>query len=362
MSLFNPDKVEALRKYLEAELAMAALVRGQFQHLLAPIITGHFQVIDYYGRKWEVHSIDNPIYRDPGRDGILLPGWEPDDFELRYWSADWDKFDALDLVKQHEPEPITKDSLIGEALDIETLYSWKLCMDADWRQNAVRREKCGAHWRHRGVICTQPKGHTGTHQGKYERRTLMWTDEDMVHVRKKSTTTLIGWRVWKCVKGPRLKSVTADREWDSPVMRTKPGTVPSSWLEETTIYDNFGGHQLPHPANMETHDYGVYAYKTPLLCWEKLLWHDRNRFHDTPQYLVIGSMDLSGIVVEHELGYRAEIAAVRELWYISNDFSDALGEGQRRARELGEFYKCDCHVITPGQVKGWAKWYTDGDK
>lgn len=347
-----------------------ALVRGSFQQLLS---SGWFVIGDTF---FQVHSIDNPIYSDPGRDGILLPALD--------WKVTWSGVDHsfspnLFFDIDHTPngpkvtyirDVIENGSLIGEYVEIENLYSWNLAMDERWRESAQRKKKvpiCGAFWRQRSAHCRLESGHTGSHQGRSKGGlfTYIWTDEDMIHKRQTGTTTLTGWRVWKCVKGPRLKSVTADREWDSPVMRTKPGTVPASWLEETTGYTQSDGHQLPHPTNKETHDYGVYAYKTPLLCWEKLLQHDRERDHYTrtePQYLVIGRMDLSGIVVEHELGYRAEIAVIQELWYVSNDFADALGEGQRRVRELSEFYKCDVHLLAPNQIHGWAKWYTDGEE
>lgn len=341
------------------------IVRGQFQHFLAPKVWGRLMMVDDYGiYQKPIHTIDFPVYPDPGRDGILLPpainfyGYDYESSEFTFFTH-LNDVEVKPIVKA---TPITNGSLIGEPyIEPETLYFWQLAMDENWRQNTVKKEKCSAHWRQRDMICTRPLGHEGTHQGKSQRgHTLMWTDADMVVVRKKSETALVGWRVWKCVKGPRLKSVTADRTWESPVMRTKPGTIPSSHLEGTTIYGQSNGHQLPHPKTKE-YDYGVYAYKTPLLCWERLLEPDQRRdqrYGMEPQYLVIGSMDLSGVVIEHELGYRAEIATVRELWYISNDFADALGEGLRRAQELGEFYKCDCHLLPPGQLKAWAQYYT----
>lgn len=81
----------------------------------------------------------------------------------------------------------------------------------------------------------------------------------------------------------RLRSFRAPYAWDGPVLRA---------------------HRLPSESPFSRA--GVYALKSPKLCNVDLYW-------DTDECWVAGWVALSGRVVEHERGYRAERAVIRRL-------------------------------------------------
>ena len=102
-------------------------------------------------------------------------------------------------------------------------------------------------------------------------------------------TELLAWRVWRLGfflrrhsgdGGPRLLSLTAPCVWNGPVVRVHPPIIE-------TLTPN-----------------GIYALKPEVA--DRVDW--RNQF-----CWVSGTIALSGRVVEHALGYRAERAVVREL-------------------------------------------------
>lgn len=105
---------------------------------------------------------------------------------------------------------------------------------------------------------------------------------------------LIGRRMWGlCVWWEdgelRLTSIAAPCAWDGPVHRAHltPGV------------------ERPYPGFKEVGSAGVYAFKP-----EAAEWMDREC---RTLGLVTGHVALSGRVVEHELGYRAERAVIRDL-------------------------------------------------
>jgi hypothetical protein len=110
-------------------------------------------------------------------------------------------------------------------------------------------------------------------------------------VRWQGTHELLAWRAWRIancvsrardfVNGPCLVSLTAPCIWNGPVVRA---TLPSEIVDPPS---------------------GIYALKPRY--GERWQW----------QYLegcwVTGTVALSGRVIEHELGYRAERVVIRDL-------------------------------------------------
>ena len=105
-----------------------------------------------------------------------------------------------------------------------------------------------------------------------------------------SDTELLAWRAWRLglllpedgddATGPILLSLVAPCVWNGPVVHEgKP----------------FGTIQIPS---------GIYALKPSVL--DRFNWQNEHCW-------VTGTIALSGRVVEHEIGYRAERAVVREL-------------------------------------------------
>lgn len=155
---------------------------------------------------------------------------------------------------------------------------------------------------------------------------------------------IIAWRGWCLSKddhGPVLKSVTRD--------------VP--WLGPSLTADAKPGHRTPDPNYYWRGDNtsGIYALRELGEHYSKMS--------------VVGSVALSGIVVEGENGYRAEHATIRSLrlrslpdrqpqyqarYYGMNNLiieppePPRLGWGRLRAWEvaalLAERYKCECDI------------------
>jgi hypothetical protein len=62
-------------------------------------------------------------------------------------------------------------------------------------------------------------------------------------------------------------------------------------------------------------DYGVYSYKSVELL---------NGLHPVAYGQVVGLIESSGHVVEHEYGYRAQICVIKELWYMVVEVRGAM--------------------------------------
>lgn len=101
---------------------------------------------------------------------------------------------------------------------------------------------------------------------------------------------LLAWRGWRLATlmsasgaddGPRLLSLSAPCIWNGPVVHAG---IPRETVETPS---------------------GIYALKADVA--------DRSQWETSEHCWVTGSIALSGCVVEHALGYRAERAVVREL-------------------------------------------------
>lgn len=104
-----------------------------------------------------------------------------------------------------------------------------------------------------------------------------------------SDAELLAWRAWRLGfllrraggdGGPRLLSLSAPCVWNGPVVRD---SIPLPTVEQPS---------------------GIYALKTEVA--DRVQWQNEHCW-------VTGTIGLSGRVVEHALGYRAERAVVREL-------------------------------------------------
>ncbi len=103
------------------------------------------------------------------------------------------------------------------------------------------------------------------------------------------STELIAWRAWRLGfflrraggdGGPRLLSLAAPCIWNGPVVRDR---VPLPNVDQPS---------------------GIFALKPEV--GDRIQWQNENCW-------VTGTIALSGRVIEHELGYRAERAVVRDL-------------------------------------------------
>ena len=141
------------------------------------------------------------------------------------------------------------------------------------------------------------------------------------------TSEILAWRGWlrdtKNDYEPVLRSFNYDVRWDGPSLTADK--VPS-----------------------RKHDHGIYALKaTP------------GKRHEQSSYyfnaFAFGCVALSGVVVEGELGYRAERATIRELWLCGPEARGSLGERHcaiELAGMLEQRYQVDVHLA----CEDWAEW------
>lgn len=111
-----------------------------------------------------------------------------------------------------------------------------------------------------------------------------------------------GWRLWRCVDGYRLKSVTRDVTWLPGVPMT--GDISGAYGSGRGSFNHAGG---------------VYAFREIDTAVRELFMSLRDEVY------VLGRVKLWGTIVEHELGYRAENARIVELTDAKTP--DALGYG-----------------------------------
>lgn len=140
-----------------------------------------------------------------------------------------------------------------------------------------------------------------------------------------------------------LKSTARGYVWMSPRATTMDDK--QVWFELEDIF-RFGKH--------EDRDPGIFCYKTP----DYVLRY----FPSQPVY---GHIDLTGHVVEHDLGYRAQRAMIRELWIIPQQ-GNLPGPVSKPIKEVAgdirtqfeKRYDCEVHILRAEQLAAWARYYT----
>jgi hypothetical protein len=137
----------------------------------------------------------------------------------------------------------------------------------------------------------------------------------------------------------RLMSTAAEHVWQSPVMTTQDLKRVSPMNVMNSFNSKF--------------DFGVYSYKTPL---------DLVKYFRLPSgnYPVIGRLDLTGHIVEHEFGWRAQKSVIRELWFAPPwEVAPKSGILKEITEQFERTYSCDIHLLESDQVEHWAKWYDE---
>ncbi len=175
---------------------------------------------------------------------------------------------------------------------------------------------------------------------------VSWTDQDAQDSAKaastaqKRTVPFVGWRCWKICTDLsnewghhpvqhqyKLHSMSARYVWEGPVATTRN----RERLEKNNLL------------------HGVYSYKTPNLMLKYLGLLDH----------VAGRMDLTGHVIEHEYGFRSQIATIRELWLFDDTWSAKQLERDIKP-QFEDLYQCPVHVVRDShrQLKAWAEFMT----
>jgi hypothetical protein len=197
------------------------------------------------------------------------------------------------------------------------------------------------------------------HRGRHEGFFVDWNSEEATHskelwsddVEKIHTRSepFVGWRCWKLKQqlGPStschvfLESTAAKTPWYGPTMGLRLGCNKVARLHhDISVFNGM--------------DYGIYSYKQP----QGLVEHFAQPNLSCP---IIGRLDVSGHVVEHEIGWRSSKVIIRELWVISFYHVVESYEGIRESLE--ETYQCPVNIIQQDQVVHWAKFYSEeGEK
>lgn len=137
---------------------------------------------------------------------------------------------------------------------------------------------------------------------------------------RESETPLIGYRAWDVIKDEDrfwLKSPYQSTIWDGPILRAE---------KPPCAYDPHGYWKD------ENHSHGIYAHNEPV--WEDMHTYDWMRgpmFSGT----AMGRVELTGRVIVHETGFRAEAARITKL-VLSPSLMKLKPEEQLAAR-----YACD---------------------
>ena len=140
---------------------------------------------------------------------------------------------------------------------------------------------------------------------------------------RKSTKALIGWRGWRLNEWEprdfRLQSLVVSDIWHSPVFRAEG--KPSVLRPPTSTVNMREG---------EVH--GIYAYNDIDFALRELsVWTKRDNL------IVIGKLELTGTVIVHTLGFRAEVATLVKLLMSEYHGSEVI-------RNMENTYQCE--VVT----------------
>jgi hypothetical protein len=164
---------------------------------------------------------------------------------------------------------------------------------------------------------------------------------------------ITAWRAWGLQKDEgkwKLSSVAVDFLWEGPVMRAHKRPVdPSYWDAKKALRVKGDGVSLAEYYD-ELHDTfslaGIYAVKTLKQAIETAHEYDVSCY---------GKIKLWGRIAQYELGYRAEVAMIEELWVMKNvrilfNTRNAESDNERIeaalrqvTRDLQQRYGCEVH-------------------
>lgn len=146
--------------------------------------------------------------------------------------------------------------------------------------------------------------------------------------KEKTDQPIGGWRTWRITttsEGWRLRSVTVDSPWESPVMTTNVENDGKLARVATNNKARYRG---------DRGDYGVYSYKD----LETLAhWHGFRG--------VVGRIENYGHVVEHEFGYRAQKCVIRSLYMLVSHMLVSHIYAAQIRRTFEEIYHCPVKIV-----------------
>lgn len=156
----------------------------------------------------------------------------------------------------------------------------------------------------------------------------------------------MAWRAWTLITQdgePVLRSIVVDAIWTGPQYTgRKPEIEKLVALDESAMVG--GSFFMPSLAGLIRRQHekslrGIYAVKAP-----RFLPSEYARLSP-----VIGLVALSGRVIEHERGYRAERAMIRHLYVNASLVSETLGEDSTWSpldlcAILSERYHCEVEM------------------
>lgn len=153
---------------------------------------------------------------------------------------------------------------------------------------------------------------------------------------EKRSEPLVGWRGWNVVfPDVMLKSKSADFLWETPTCTTK--TTLSGTLSKVSSSNPVKAKNAVRIRRDPYHDYGIYSYKSVVLL---------EGLHSIQYETVVGRIESSGHVIEHEYGYRAQVAVIKELWYMAPDVPEVewILNAQGIIDKLEARYQCTVHM------------------
>lgn len=198
------------------------------------------------------------------------------------------------------------------------------------------------------VHCSRGYNHNGNHAGRsHAGLSVEWNDQQRAEALRPPPRKVVGaitaWRCWALAKHDILQSVSSHDLWEGPVMTTARGRdgLPSRVRSEDPDHEREGYLLVDH---------GVHAYRTVEALRDN--WLVESGGH----YPVVGRVDLTGHVIVHELGYRAQKATIRELWYFRPNDPFMAQVTKDVGPSLERRYGCDVHVVDTRKFNGWVKY------
>lgn len=171
----------------------------------------------------------------------------------------------------------------------------------------------------------------------WRRRKDPWLECNCTYLEPHLHSLVVEWFHWP---GPFIRNPTSTEE--AIRMARDRGFSPKSTSRySSTVITEAGAWMW----NMEGSDTaGFYSYKPA--CIERM-----GRWKEVD---VLGVVDLGGLVIEHDRGYRSEKMLIEKLWVLWE--SSRRFPKERLHNHLEETYRCDVVMLQKKLYEGFADW------
>ena len=186
--------------------------------------------------------------------------------------------------------------------------------------------------------------------------------EEKEHLGYAPTTKHIQWSTQKAIESKRDFYATRISKRDKPIEAWRTWLVDGMTLQSTGVSCLWEGPTMTTLASARVKstimhgDMGVHCYKTPNLLLTHFFGAIPGEKYPISFLYILGRIDISGHVVEHQHGYRAQKAIIRELWILRQaDMPQTIDMWRESFLTL---YECPVHILAKDQIQHWANFYS----